>query len=43
MYKDIEENLAAQRNEEYSDKDKWLNGLPIGLELSGTGKFVSRL
>lgn len=31
MYKDIDEELAKARGQEY--KDKYLHGLPIGLEL----------
>lgn len=31
MYQDIEEKLAARRGEKY--QGKWMDGLPIGLEL----------
>jgi salicylate hydroxylase len=31
MYRDIEEKLAAKRGTTYADK--FINGLPIGLEL----------
>lgn len=41
MYEDIKEHLAFRRGEPYEEKAKWINGLPIGLELA-PGIFVSR-
>jgi hypothetical protein len=41
MYRDIEEKLAEQRGEDYTDKERWYNGLPIGLQLT-KGFVVSR-
>jgi hypothetical protein len=42
MYKDVKESLAAQRNEKFGARDKWVNGLPVSLELAA-GQFVQRL
>jgi hypothetical protein len=41
MYKDVEENLASQRKEKFDGKDKWVGGLPVGLELAA-GRIVGR-
>lgn len=46
MYKDIDEKLAAKRGQLYTDK--FINGLPIGLELPngitiGTEQEAARL
>lgn len=41
MYRDIEEKLASYEGVPYMGKEKWNNGLPIGLKLS-TGVIIGR-
>lgn len=41
MYEDIKEHLASRRGVPYEEKEKWIKGLPIGLELA-PGVIVRR-